>query len=57
MRFVVLDTETTGLNVEEGHRVIEIGCVELRDRAVSGNEYYQKINALSNTMITMLSDI
>ena len=46
MRFVVLDTETTGLNVEEGHRVIEIGCVELRDRAVSGNEYYQRINPM-----------
>ncbi|MEL0296857.1 MAG: exonuclease domain-containing protein, partial [Gammaproteobacteria bacterium] len=32
MRQVVLDTETTGLEVREGHRLIEIGCVELIDR-------------------------
>ena len=32
MRYVVLDTETTGLNVDDGHRVIEIGCVEIENR-------------------------
>ena len=32
MRQVVLDTETTGLELREGHRLIEIGCVELIDR-------------------------
>ena len=44
MRQIVLDTETTGIDPKEGHRIIEIGCVELEGRAVSGKEYYQKIN-------------
>ena len=44
MRYVVLDTETTGLNVDDGHRVIEIGCVEIENRSVTGREYHQKIN-------------
>ncbi|MCG8035196.1 MAG: DNA polymerase III subunit epsilon, partial [Candidatus Thiodiazotropha endolucinida] len=32
MRQIVLDTETTGLEPEHGHRIIEIGCVEMVDR-------------------------
>jgi DNA polymerase-3 subunit epsilon len=37
----VLDTETTGLEPEQGHRIIEIGCVELVDRRLTGNDYHQ----------------
>lgn len=44
MRQVVLDTETTGLNVAEGHRIIEIGCVELINRKLTGRVYHQYIN-------------
>lgn len=48
MREVVLDTETTGLNnngnVCEGHRVIEIGCVELIDRKPTGREFHAYLN-------------
>ena len=40
-RQIVLDTETTGLNVSEGHRVIEIGAVEIIDRRPTGNHYHQ----------------
>lgn len=43
-RKVVLDTETTGLEVERGHRVIEIGCVELVDRRPSGREFHCYLN-------------
>ena len=43
-RKVVLDTETTGLEVEGGHRVIEIGCVELVDRRASGREFHRYLN-------------
>ena len=44
MRQVVLDTETTGLETSAGHRIIEIGCVELVDRKLTGNTYHQYIN-------------
>ena len=44
MRLVVLDTETTGLKVEDGHRIIEIGCIELIDRRASGRRLHLYIN-------------
>ena len=43
MRQIVLDTETTGLDPKQGHRVIEIGCVELIGRKLTGNNYHQYI--------------
>ncbi len=43
-RIVVLDTETTGLNPQEGHRIIEIGCVELINRRITGNRYHVYLN-------------
>lgn len=44
MRQIVLDTETTGLDPTEGHRIIEIGCVEVMNRRLTGNTYHQYIN-------------
>ena len=44
MRQVVLDTETTGLDWQQGHRVIEIGCVELVNRRKTDSTYHQYIN-------------
>jgi len=44
MRQVVLDTETTGLEPADGHRIIEIGCVELVDRRPTGRHYHQYLN-------------
>jgi len=44
MRQIILDTETTGLEPKEGHRVIEIGCVELLDRRLSGRNFHQYLN-------------
>lgn len=43
-RQVVLDTETTGLNPQEGHRIIEIGCVELINRRLTGKRFHVYIN-------------
>ncbi len=40
-RQIVLDTETTGLEPEQGHRIIEIGCVEMVDRRLTGNNFHQ----------------
>ncbi len=40
-RQVVLDTETTGLEPSQGHRIIEIGCVEMVDRRLTGNNFHQ----------------
>lgn len=44
MRQIVLDTETTGLEVSEGHRIIEIGAVELVDRRISGNHFHHYLD-------------
>lgn len=44
MRQVVLDTETTGLSTADGHRIIEIGCIELIDRQFTGNHFHYYIN-------------
>ncbi|MFJ1267809.1 DNA polymerase III subunit epsilon [Legionella lytica] len=44
MRQVVLDTETTGIGHEQGHRVIEIGCVELFDRKLTGKHFHVYLN-------------
>jgi len=44
MRQVVLDTETTGLEVRQGHRLVEIACVELVERRLSGRHYQTYLN-------------
>jgi len=44
MRQIVLDTETTGLEPSRGHKIIEIGCVEMVNRKLTGNHYHVYIN-------------
>ena len=44
MKEVVLDTETTGLSVEEGHRIVEIGCVELNNLIPTSNKFHYYLN-------------
>lgn len=44
MRQIVLDTETTGLSAEEGHRIIEIGCLEISNRRLSGAHFHRYLN-------------
>ncbi len=44
MREIVLDTETTGFKPQEGHRLVEIGCVELMNHVPTGNVFHQYIN-------------
>lgn len=43
-RQIAIDTETTGLEVKEGHRIIEVACVELIDRRITGSNYHCYIN-------------
>jgi len=43
-RQIVLDTETTGIDPKQGHRIIEIGCVELINRRMTGNNFHVYIN-------------
>ena len=43
-RLVVLDTETTGLSPDEGHRIIEVGAIEILDRKVTSNCFHEYIN-------------
>ena len=66
MRQVVLDTETTGLSVDDGHRVIEIGCIEVMNRRVTGKHLHLYVNperevdegasAVHGMTLEMLSD-
>ena len=44
MRQIVLDTETTGLATSQGHRIIEIGCLEIVNRRLTGREYHRFLN-------------
>lgn len=44
MRQIVLDTETTGLDVKSGHRIIEIGCVEIIERKLTGRHFHVYVN-------------
>jgi DNA polymerase-3 subunit epsilon len=44
MRQIVLDTETTGISPKQGHRIIEIGCVEMIGRQLTGKHYHVYIN-------------
>lgn len=44
MRQIVLDTETTGLEISKGHRIIEIGCIEIVNRRFTGREYHSFLN-------------
>ena len=46
MRQIVLDTETTGLDTSQDHRIIEIGCVEMVNRKLTGGHYHQYINPM-----------
>ena len=44
-RQIIMDTETTGIEIKAGNKIIEIGCVELIDRKYTGNNYHQYLNA------------
>ncbi len=44
MRYIVLDTETTGLDPDDGHKIIEIGCIEILNRNVTSNTFHKYIN-------------
>ena len=44
MRQIILDTETTGLEPEQGHRIIEIGCVEILNRRPTGQKFHRYLN-------------
>ena len=41
MRKIILDTETTGISPKQGHRIIEIGCVEMVNRRITNRRYHQ----------------
>ena len=43
-RQIILDTETTGINPLDGHRIVEIGCVEMYNRRLTGNNFHMYLN-------------
>ena len=44
MKEIVLDTETTGISVQEGHRIVEIGCIELENLIPTKNKFHCYLN-------------
>ena len=42
-RLIVLDTETTGIRPEEGHRIIEVGAVQILNREITNTEYHKYV--------------
>ena len=46
MKEVILDTETTGLSVKDGHRVVEIGCIELENLIPTKKNHYKLLETL-----------
>ena len=44
MRYIALDTETTGLNYHKGERLVEVGCVEIINNEITGNTFHRYIN-------------
>ena len=61
MREICFDTETTGLDPKNGDKLIEIGCVEIVDRKITGNTYRQlinpgKANSQESVQITGITD-
>ena len=44
MKEIVLDTETTGISVKEGHRIVEIGCIELENLIPTKNQFHCYLN-------------
>ena len=52
MKEVILDTETTGLSVKEGHRIVEIGCIEL-DNLIPTKKIFHCFLTVSYTHLTL----
>ena len=44
MKEIVLDTETTGISIQEGHRIVEIACLELENLIPTGNKFHCCLN-------------
>ena len=44
MKEIVLDTETTGLSIKDGHRIVEVGCIELENLIPTGNKFHYYLN-------------
>ena len=44
MKEIILDTETTGLDVKDGHRIVEIGCLELDDFVLTSKKFHCYLN-------------
>jgi DNA polymerase-3 subunit epsilon len=55
-RLIILDTETTGINFRDGHRIVEIGCVEMINRQLTGRNFHAYIKPLDSAGQTLEMD-
>ena len=54
MKEIILDTETTGLSVNEGHRIVEIGCIELENFVPTNNNFHCYLKVRDKILIQFL---
>ena len=54
MKEVILDTETTGLDVKDGHRIVEIGCLEIDNFVLTSNKFHCYLNPERRCPIKLL---
>ena len=55
MKEIVLDTETTGISVKEGHRIVEIGCIELDNLVPTKKKFHCYLNEINQILRYELS--
>ena len=55
VREIVLDTETTGLSPRDGHRIVEIGALEMENKVLTGNKFHFSINSLTYPSLNFIS--
>ena len=55
MRYIILDTETTGLDPNQGHKLVEVGAVEMIDRQLTGKHFHHYLNPERESVVATVT--